>query len=123
MREYGLLVGLTIAQLPFLAVLIVGTVFLAIRRSRLAGRSVALAFSGLGVLLLGSVAGVVWSIALPQILINSDLGVSDYGAVVWGGSAALSVLETVGIGLLVGAVLGGAPPAVPAPTSQWSSVG
>jgi hypothetical protein len=107
--------------MPALATLIAGLVLVWVRRDRLAPRAWRLAVAGLGVLLTGALADVAYLGLLPQIVRRG--GWQDTQLVLAGVNLLFLVLHTLGMALVIAAILVTAPPkdpwaAHPAPALQ-----
>jgi hypothetical protein len=110
----GLFFGTFVGQLPILAVLVVGLILLSQQGARLPGRSRQLGRAGLVVLLAESVAAMVWSVLLPQIIYQVGSGrVRTYALLNAGVGLVLALLSAAGVGLLVAAVLAARQPSYP----------
>ena len=102
--------------LPTLATLIVGLVLMNARRGRLSPRSRALGVAGCLVLLLAALVNAGYVIALPTLI--REAGAQGIGILALAFGVVLVLLDCVGIGLLIAAVLAGSRPALP-PQQPW----
>jgi len=103
------------AQLPVVAVLVVGIMLLVTRRATLAPRSARLALAGCVTVLVGTLGGLAWSLAIPVLI--TDVGLSNLAVLSFVVGGTLMLLEAAGLGLLIAGVLAGgarAPSAAPA---------
>lgn len=114
--SFGLFFGVLVGQLPILAVLVVGLILLTQQAAALPPRSRQLGRAGLAVLLGESVAAMVWSVLLPQLIYQLGSGsVSTYGLINAGVGLVLALLSAAGVGLLIAAVLAARQPSSPPP--------
>ncbi|MEH0819436.1 MULTISPECIES: hypothetical protein [unclassified Micromonospora] len=108
-------------ELPTLGVLVTGLVLAVVRRGRLPQRARALMMSGIAVLLVVSLIGLVWNVAMPHLL---DLrwdgggGYRQYQLFSLAVGVLWAIGYPIGLGLLVAAVLAGRP--VAAPAVDWA---
>ncbi|MFI5494600.1 hypothetical protein [Actinoplanes sp. NPDC051859] len=102
--SFGYTLASILPQLPILAVLITGFIMIAMRRDRLSARSALLARLGLSALIAGQVVNTLWILVLPQ-LFRAVRSRSDYQFLLTGSGLVVSLLLTVGIALLIAAVV------------------
>ncbi|GAB3174384.1 hypothetical protein FHX75_13246 [Micromonospora palomenae] len=108
-------------ELPTLAVLVTGLVLAVARRGRLPHRARALMMSGLAVLMVVSLLGLAWNVAVPHLL---DLrwdgggGFRQYHLFSLAVGVLWAIGYPVGLGLLVAAAFAGRP--VAAPAVDWA---
>jgi hypothetical protein len=102
--------------LPTLATLIAGLVLLNARRGRLSPRSRTLGVAGCLVLLLAGLVNAGYAIALPTLV--REAGPEGIGLMAIAAGIVLVLLDSVGLGLLIAAVLAGSRSAVP-PQQSW----
>ncbi|HEY0697825.1 MAG TPA: hypothetical protein VGD43_08445 [Micromonospora sp.] len=112
---FGLMAGQLFSRLPLVVVLIVGAVLLSTRRARLPRRAFSLGIGGIVLLVVTALLGVGWTLAIPYLARNLDLGGTDFTSVITGAGFLLTLLDAAGIGLLVAAVLAGAASSVRIP--------
>jgi hypothetical protein len=108
-------------ELPTLAVLVTGLVLAVARRGRLPHRARALMMSGIAVLLVVSLLGLAWTVAVPHLLDlrwNGGGGYRQYQLFSLAVGVLWAIGYPVGLGLLVAAVFAGRP--VAAPAVDWT---
>ncbi|MDG4764218.1 hypothetical protein O7632_08885 [Solwaraspora sp. WMMD406] len=91
-------------RLPVIVVLVVALTLLAPRRSALAGRGGGLAIAGCATLLVAVFAGILWSAGLPY-LASGGLRASQIGLISATIGGVVTLLDAVGLGLLLAGIL------------------
>ncbi|WJK42908.1 hypothetical protein O7608_11250 [Solwaraspora sp. WMMA2056] len=91
-------------RLPVIAVLVTGVVLLMLRRTAVTGRGGGLALSGLVVLLAAVAVGIVWSAYLP-VFVDGSASANQVGLVSALVGGLTTVLDAVGLGLLLAGLL------------------
>ena len=102
--------------LPTLATLIAGLVLMNARRGRLAPRSRSLGVAGCLVLVLAALVNAGYAVALPTLV--REAGPQGIGVLALVFGVVLVLLDCVGLGLLIAAVLAGSRTALP-PRQPW----
>ena len=106
MLEFEYVATTAAFQAPTVLVLLVGLVLAATAGRRLPRKPRLLALSGLGVLLVGTVLGVAWTLLLPR-LFDSGWGRSNFQLLNLAYGGVLALAYPLGTGLLIAAVLAG----------------
>lgn len=123
MDDFAYVIPQLALALPSLATLIVGLVLLNVRRDRLTARARSLGVAGCVVLVLAGLVNAGWALSLPMMV--RDASAQQIGLVGLGFGVVLVILDSVGLGLLIAAVLAGgrramAPPSPPGhPQPAW----
>ena len=116
MEDFGYALGVTVTGAPVAMTLIVGAALLVARRDRLASRARVLGIAGCAVIFLNVLIIMAYSVLIPR-LYTSDLfgSVQSIGALTAVYGLGTALVECVGLGLLIAAILA-ATPAQPAPS-------